>query len=85
MKRQRYGRTLERLVRQAVRWLPISSCYECRHRNEDQCRCLLTDRKRNRHPAEGIPAWCPLPNAPLERSAVADTLGGVVGNSGGEQ
>ena len=25
------------------------------------------------------------PNAPLERSAVADTLRGVVGNSGGEQ
>jgi hypothetical protein len=54
--------SLERLVRQAVRWLPILSCYECRHRNVQQCRCLLTDRKRNRHPAEGIPAWCPLPN-----------------------
>jgi len=26
----------------------------------------------------------PIANAPLERSAVADTLGGVVGNSGGE-
>ena len=52
---------LQRLVKQAVRWLPISSCYECTHRNKDQCRCLLTDRKRNRHPKDGIPVWCPLP------------------------
>jgi hypothetical protein len=60
------GRKLETLIRKAIRWLPISSCYECRHRNVDQCRCLLTDRKRNRHPHEGIPAWCPLPNTVVE-------------------
>jgi len=33
------------------------------NRDAMACRCLLTTRKRNRHPAEGIPEWCPLPNA----------------------
>jgi len=46
-----------------VMLLPITSCYECGHRDTMACRCLLTDRKRNRHPREGIPTWCPLPKA----------------------
>lgn len=32
-----------------------------------ECRCLLTERNRNRHPREGIPAWCPLPKVTVKR------------------
>jgi hypothetical protein len=50
-----------RIRRGAARWLPISSCYQCRNRDTTECLCLLTNRKRNRHPIDGIPEWCPLP------------------------
>jgi hypothetical protein len=59
------------IARQAVRWLPITSCYQCDNRDAMACRCLLTTRKRNRHPAEGIPEWCPLPNAEAHGRAVS--------------
>lgn len=54
---------LKLLVQKAVRWLPISSCYQCKNRDTIKCLCLLTDRKRNKHPPpwENIPSWCPLP------------------------
>jgi len=71
---------LQRLVQQAVRWLPITSCYQCGNRDTMACRCLLTDRKRNRHPATGIPAWCPLPNNDETQSSQPE-YGAVTGSA----
>jgi hypothetical protein len=68
------GNSLDSLVRQAVRWLPISTCYQCPHRDAHECRCWLTNRKRNRHPPPegGIPKWCPLPNVGALRRRGSD-------------
>lgn len=42
-------------------WERVTECHKCRHSLTLHSLCILTDRKRNKHPAEGIPKWCPLP------------------------
>jgi len=45
----------------------IEDCEDCSHRwfylENDVC-CLLRDKKRVPIECEGIPNWCPLPDAP---------------------
>jgi hypothetical protein len=53
-------KTLTEACKKAVRWLPITSCYQCDLRDVQRCRCWAMELS-NRHPAKGIPKWCPLP------------------------
>ncbi len=60
-------------MKQATHLMPIWTCYQCDNRNAIKCVCLLTTRKRNRHPGplDGIPKWCPLPrvyNSTIKRA-----------------
>lgn len=54
------------------RLLPITTCYQCHHRDTTKCLCLLADNRR--HPVTEIPNWCPLQpseNASMRRPSLA--------------